>query len=125
MTKAEHIARRREILRMVRESLDRLERTVPCVLDQIERDEDARWRRVALMLHHKDIDIRDCRNCMWQRESPNDFDNPEDSHCWNCTHYEVPWLLYYDGEDYLNNRQDNWELVRHDGYGQKQNRRKK
>ena len=115
MTKAEHIARRREILRMVRESLDRLERTVPCVLDQIEHDEDARWRRVAGLMQDKDI--RDCRNCMWQRESPNDFDNPEDSHCWNCTHYEVPWLLYCDGEDYLNNRQENWELVRHDGYG--------
>ena len=47
MTKAEHIARRREILRKIKESLDRLERTVPCVLDQIERDEDARWRRVV------------------------------------------------------------------------------
>jgi len=44
MTKAEHIARRHEILRTVKESLDRLERTVPCVLDQIEREEDARKR---------------------------------------------------------------------------------
>ena len=38
--------RRHKILRPVKESLDRLERTVPCVLDQIERDEDDRWRRV-------------------------------------------------------------------------------
>lgn len=54
MTREEHIARRREILRSVKESLDRLERTVPCVLDQIERDEDDRWRRVLGMVKQKD-----------------------------------------------------------------------
>jgi len=56
LTEAEHIARRHKILRTVKESLDRLERTVPCVLDRIEREEDARkrMRRMLGLAKRKD-----------------------------------------------------------------------
>ena len=69
MTKAEHIARRREILRKVKESLDRLERTVPCVLDQIERVEDARWRRVVGIVKQKQSKIGENHGLLWNRRS--------------------------------------------------------